>query len=116
MQEEIKSDFSIQIFMPNGREFAYNYEPRNIIQVKQFHYDHIPRGRIYPSGEYQGSFRWLVQNYNISVPWRGVFYVIHSDGSLEWNSFMWNNAGSGAPPSNWHGVGIAGNILGIVER
>lgn len=108
-----RSDYGVRVYTPNGREMVTGYQPRNIVQVVQCNAQVNPSGRVYPTGEYQGTFRWLVQRWNLlaTIGTGCVFYTMHGDGSVEWATTSNNDL-----PAGWQGMGLAGNILGIVER
>lgn len=108
-----RSDYGVHVYTPNGREMVTGYQARNIVQVVQCNAQVNPSGRVYPTGEYQGRFSWLVQRWNrLATSGTGsVIFIMHGDGSVEWTTTT-----SPALPAGWQAMGLAGNILGIVER
>lgn len=113
MANTLRNDYGVHVYTPNGREMVTGYQARNIVQVVQCNAQFNPRGRVYPTGEYQGTFRWLVQRWNrLATTGTGsVIYTMHGDGSVEWATTT-----NPALPAGWQAMGLAGNILGIVER
>ncbi|WP_347368033.1 hypothetical protein [Vibrio vulnificus] len=115
-EEFAAGDYGVQIWLDNGREFAHTYQPRNI--VAQHTVSHLVNkdGRIHPRKDYSGTFKWVIVPSAVQLPWRSIRIIRHSDGSIEWKFYMWNNAGSGQPPAGSEMVGCFFQIFGVVER
>lgn len=102
--------WGIRTFNTNGSiASTFDNNVCNIVQIAAINGD---SGRIYPSNDWKGNFRWMIHETFVQFALYATVYRINADNSFEWTTVPIANSYPG-----WTGgISPSAFVVGVVTR